>query len=192
MSDGCFSCSGRCCYNIIVRVTPLDMWRIASSQQLAFAEFVEPWKEVEPSDFGLRLDDTADRYLPVLRRHPSEHAACTFLMHVADDVKRCGIYEHRPLVCQVYPFEMHTGTVRVRDDARCQPTDWNMATLDYRLRRDTVTRYRGELEHAARIAADWNRRPLTPSRDDAFRGYLELAREAGSDFFTREGSLETT
>jgi len=73
MSSGCASCSGRCCYDIVVRVTPLDIWRIARAQRLAFDEIVVPWREPEPTPVGVQIDaisvetlSLADEFLGLL------------------------------------------------------------------------------------------------------------------------------
>jgi Fe-S-cluster containining protein len=175
MSDGCYGCSGRCCYDIIVRVTPFDVWRLATVHRLRFDEIVEPWQEQKPSELGVRLDASANRYVTVLRRHPVETSACAFLVHLSDEVKRCGVYDDRPLVCAVYPFEVARGSIDLRADARCGPGDWNLATLDYRRRRDTFEYYAAELQAAAGVAAAWNARPVAAEPAAAFAEYLAFS-----------------
>lgn len=183
MSDGCSGCSGRCCYDVIVRVTPFDVWRLARAHRLRFDEIVVPWQEPKPSELGLRLDASENRYLTILPRHPLEQSACAFLVHLSDGVKRCGVYADRPLVCEVYPFEMKYGTVDLRADVRCAPDDWNLATLDYRGRRTTFDRYNAEVTAAARIAADWNARPEPREHATAFAEYLAFAEAACAQYF---------
>lgn len=175
MSDGCYGCGGRCCYDVIVRVTPFDVWRLATAHRLRFDEIVVPWQEPKPSELGVRLDASEDRFVMILRRHPVETSACAFLVHLSDEVKRCGVYADRPLVCAVYPFEVVRGTIDLRADARCGPRDWNLATLDYRGRRDTFEYYAAELQAAARVAAAWNDRPVPLDPTVAFAEYLAFS-----------------
>jgi Fe-S-cluster containining protein len=175
MSDGCSSCSGRCCYDIIVPVTPFDAWRIARAQRLQFADFVEPCLTSRALNAGFRLDASDDRYAMILRRHRLEAGACTFLAHVGPDVKRCGIYRDRPLVCRAYPFEIRGGSIDLLPGARCAPTDWNLATLDYAGRRAEFARYGAESEACRRIDAGWNVRPLDDDAALRFAAYLAYA-----------------
>jgi Fe-S-cluster containining protein len=48
-------------------------------------------------------------------------AACRFLT----DDKRCGIYERRPLVCQIYPIEINPHIQLRRDYKDCPPETWD-------------------------------------------------------------------
>lgn len=48
-------------------------------------------------------------------------ATCRYL--TAD--KRCGIYEHRPLVCRIYPIEINPHIQLRRDFKDCPPETWN-------------------------------------------------------------------
>jgi Fe-S-cluster containining protein len=161
MSEGCRSCTGTCCYDIVVHVTPFDVWRIASEQALSPLEIVEP-REVQPREgpaagaFGARLDATERRFRCVLRKSPQEPLACQFLLRLGGGQNRCGIYPHRPRVCAVYPFTISRGSVDMRDDARCGAGDWNLALLDYAAKRRELAVYDAEWHAAAGIAAVWN------------------------------------
>ncbi len=182
MSSGCASCSGRCCYDIVVRVTPLDIWRIARAQRLAFDEIVVPWREPEPTPAGVQIDATSERYATILGQHPVEAGACAFLMHVGDDVKRCGVYADRPIVCRVYPFVVNKGSIDIRADARCAPTDWNLATLDYGGFRAGFGRYAAEEAAAAVIVRAWNERVASGELAPSFAAYLAFAEAACAAF----------
>jgi Fe-S-cluster containining protein len=161
MSEGCRGCTGRCCYDIVVHVTPFDVWRIASEQALSPLQIVEP-REVQPREgpsaavFGARLDATERRFRCVLRKSLHEPLACQFLLHLGGGQKRCGIYPHRPRVCAVYPFAIHRGSVDLRDDARCGAGDWNLALVDYAAMRRELAVYDAEWHAAAGIATVWN------------------------------------
>ncbi|MBV9440074.1 MAG: YkgJ family cysteine cluster protein [Candidatus Eremiobacteraeota bacterium] len=196
MTEGCFSCSGRCCYDIVVPVTPFDAWRIARDQLLAFEAFVEPCITPRSVEHGFRLSGQ-DRYSLVLRRHPIEAAACTFLAHVSEEFKRCGIYPVRPLVCRVYPFEIRGGSIDIRTDARCKPSDWDMAALDYARRGAEFARYAAEWEACRQIDAAWNAALNLAENGvdgvdhaDAFRGYLAFIERVSEAFFAGAPSAD--
>ncbi len=172
MSDGCFSCSGRCCYDIIVPVSFMDIGRLVRAQGLAPDEIVEPWKERTPTASGIAIDDTDDRYLPILQRNPREPAACAFLVHVADEIKRCGMYADRPEVCRVYPFTMASGALDRRDDARCAPGDWNLATLDYRRRREEHEAFNAERSAHEIVARSFANVPRVARETSRFARFL--------------------
>jgi Fe-S-cluster containining protein len=190
MSDSCASCSGRCCYDIVVRVTPFDIWRISRGQSLRFDEIVLPWKEHEPTPMGVRIDATGDRYGTVLDKHPQERGACAFLMQISDDVKRCGIYVDRPLVCRVYPFMVRNGAMDVRDDARCKPSDWNLATLDYPAWRNAFGHYAAEWRATTAIAAAWNDRVERGAADPSFAAHLAFLEAVCDRFFATPVNAE--
>lgn len=177
MSAECASCSGRCCYDIVVRVTPFDIARIARAHDLRFDEIVRPWEEPEPSPFGVRLDGSPRRYVPILQRHAREAGACAFLAHVSPEVKRCGIYADRPLVCRVYPFEVRVGSVDVRRDARCAEGAWDLATFDYRAKADEFETYVAENEATVRLVARWNERVIPADADLGFAAYLAFVED---------------
>lgn len=127
--DACASCSGHCCYDMIVRVNGYDAWRIAHAQRIPYPNFVMIGQDAEGTGYGFKLAGRPGMHSFYLRR--SEHSeACTFLVHISEETKRCGIYADRPTVCRVYPMHFHHGAVAMRDDVRCKPTDFTMAALD--------------------------------------------------------------
>jgi len=73
------------------------------SDPRGFLEFLSPDEvtDVEESDpTWLRVGD--DRYIMALRR--DEKTGCFFLNK---KTRFCAIYEHRPLLCRLYPFRLH-------------------------------------------------------------------------------------
>lgn len=154
MSDTCASCNGTCCYNVIVRITGYDAWRIKRAQALDFSQFVTPQLEAEPKGDAFVIDQKP--YALFLGKNPIVPTACTFLMHFPDDIRRCGIYSERPRVCSVYPMTLRFGAVDLRSDVSCKASNWDMATLTYPKWR------RGLLEHTLEsnvyclVAQRWN------------------------------------
>jgi Fe-S-cluster containining protein len=163
MSDACAGCTGRCCWDVVVRVTGLDAWRIRRSQGLEYAQFVNVLPDDDPGGESFRIGDRLCSLY--LAKNPLQPRACTFLMHLPGEQQRCGIYAERPLVCAAYPMQLRYGSVDLRSDVRCAPSDWNLATLDYRRWRETFTAYAFERAVFGRIATQWNE--LAPMEDDA-------------------------
>lgn len=174
MSDGCASCRGACCRDVVVRVSMFDIWRISRAHELPFCEIVDPCIDATCGEGSLALDASDDRYLPVLQRHPHDDSACAYLMRVGEDIARCGTYAARPEICDAYPFEMVRGAIDLRSDVRCEPDAWNLATLDYRALRTRHEHYLSEWDAHARASALFAR----PSRADhvatAFAAYLDF------------------
>lgn len=104
----CHSCL-HCCTDLVVLPTPFDVIRIVKGTGLepeAFLEFVAPdeIQEVDDDDptwleCGEKPGD--DRYLMALKRDPK--LGCTFLDRRS---RRCGIYDHRPVICRLFPFKL--------------------------------------------------------------------------------------
>ena len=116
-----------------------------------------------------------------LTKSAVDPAACVFLMNLPGDVRRCGIYADRPTVCAVYPMALRYGSIELREDVRCTPSDWNMATLDYPHWREAFLGYAVERRLFGRVVEAWNRHaPFEddgPARARCFR-YLDAATEA--------------
>ena len=142
---------------------------------MTFGRIVQPVQEDVPSAAGVRLDDSDDRFGMMLRRHAVDERACTFLRFDGDERKRCGIYRDRPVVCDVYPFELRDDAAALRGDVRCLRDDWNLATVDFGARRATLGRYAAEWAAAERIAARWNACAAPGDVATAFDAYLRYA-----------------
>lgn len=151
-----------------------DMWRISRAQRLPFGELVDPCLDETCGEGSLALDASGDRYLPVLQRNPRDDSACAYLMHVGDDIARCGIYAARPEICDAYPFEIVRGAIDLRSDVRCAPDAWNLATLDYRALRARHERFLTEWVAHARATAEFVRLPRADTVAIAFAAYLDF------------------
>jgi Fe-S-cluster containining protein len=103
-----FKChhSGHCCKDVVCLPTPWDVLRIAMNTHRDPREFVEflTRDEIE----GVANSDPTwltigkERYIMALFRTAEE--GCFFL---DKDTFYCSIYEHRPLLCRLYPFKLH-------------------------------------------------------------------------------------
>lgn len=103
-----FKChhSGHCCKEVVCLPTPWDVLRIAMNTHRNphdFVEFLTP-EEIE----GVEKNDPTwliigeDRYIMALFR--TEEEGCYFL---DKETLYCSIYEHRPILCRLYPFKLH-------------------------------------------------------------------------------------
>jgi Fe-S-cluster containining protein len=154
VSDACASCEGRCCYDIVIRVTAFDAWRIARAQALPFEAIVDAERDEPSSGNAFRV---ADGYRALfLAKSDAVPRACTFLMHLPGDVRRCGVYADRPRVCAVYPMTIRSGSIDVRDDVTCAKSNWNMATLAYARWRGELATYALEWALHTRLVEVWN------------------------------------
>src|ERR1700680_4256013 len=104
MTDACAGCTGRCCWDVVVRITGLDAWRIRRSQGLEYAQFVNVLPDDDPGGESFRIGDRLCSLY--LAKNPLQPRACTFLMHLPGEQQRCGIYTERPHVCAAYPMNL--------------------------------------------------------------------------------------
>lgn len=102
-----FKCrhSNHCCRDVVCLPTPWDVLRIAMNtgrDPRRFLEFLSP-EEIT----GVNKNDPTwlkigtKRYIMALRR--DEVQGCCFLERKS---RLCSIYEHRPLLCRLYPFKL--------------------------------------------------------------------------------------
>jgi Fe-S-cluster containining protein len=144
-------------------------------------------EELEESGSGFVLADGRRHDLTLAQQH-EDAGACIWLMHVDEDVKRCGIYSSRPQVCAVYPFVISQWTIDIRPDARCKPGDWHLSSLDLRERRCGFSRYAAESHLYATMVRVWNDAAVVDRSEDAYERFIIAAAEA---FLAGAGPHET-
>lgn len=100
------TCCGNCCREPIVLVTDEDIRRVqAHTKQPAheIVDFYKPseiaWEKNQPGWIRLK----SGRRIMGLKR---TEAGCQYL----GDDELCTIYEHRPVTCRRYPFDLELGT----------------------------------------------------------------------------------
>lgn len=148
-----------------------DAWRIKRAQGLEFSQFVVAQIENDPHGDAFRIGEKS--YAMFLGKNPAAPSACTFLMHFPDDVRRCGIYAERPLVCAVYPMTLRFGAVDLRDDVVCKTSNWDMANLTYPKWRRAILEHHLESATYFRVAQHWNEgAPADAALEDYYR-YVE-------------------
>ena len=102
-----FSCHhcNHCCTEVVCLPSPWDVRRIMKmigADPEDFIEFLTP-EEIEEVDMDdpTWLEIDGEHYIMALKR--DEKTGCHFL---DKKTKYCSIYEARPLLCRLYPFEM--------------------------------------------------------------------------------------
>ena len=171
MSDACATCSGECCYDVIVRVTGYDAWRIKRAQALDFGQFLTIGPDTPAGPGAFTLD--GERRALYLGKNAANQRACAFLMHVPDGIRRCGIYAERPRVCAVYPMTFTNGSVALRSDVRCEASNWNMATITYPYWRRNLLEHMFESHLYGLVAEHWNRRSANGGTLPQYYAFVE-------------------
>ncbi len=95
-SFGCHpgvSCFNRCCHEIDVILTPVDILKMKTELNLRSDEFLKQYTTLQ------KLKGTGVPLVKLQMRENSNRA-CIFL----DGEKGCSIYHFRPLVCRSYPL----------------------------------------------------------------------------------------
>ncbi|MCX8063772.1 MAG: YkgJ family cysteine cluster protein [Candidatus Hydrogenedentes bacterium] len=100
----CHHC-GYCCTDVVCCPTPYDVIQIVKATKLHPKKFITFFKEGEIA--GIYKSDPTwlkigkERYMMALKR---TRKGCYF----RDPVRKvCRIYEHRPLLCRLFPFKLH-------------------------------------------------------------------------------------
>lgn len=121
----CATC-GVCCRSYAVPLCGYDIWLISTGQHLSPEQFVVLCRQEEPGRDGFLLEAGGTvGFLVLDKQGPFRpDARCVFLLHLADGTDRCGIYAHRPVICQGYPMSIWSGLVYQREDALCPPGGW--------------------------------------------------------------------
>jgi Fe-S-cluster containining protein len=158
---GCATCAGRCCREYRVEVVVRDVRILAEGTALHPREFL--WLRDSGGANGFQMQPGGNGMELHLRRHQPT-GACVFLMEMAPDIARCGVYAHRPMVCRNFPATLERGAVSVRSGTKCGPDAWNLATMDLcTYRKDLVLAKAAWAEHWQLLRA-WNARITDESR----------------------------
>lgn len=100
----CHHCN-HCCTDVVCLPSPWDVKRISKmidKKPKKFIDFLAP-DELEGVDMDdpTWLDVDGDKYMMALKR--DDTLGCFFLNR---ETKLCSIYEARPLLCRLYPFQV--------------------------------------------------------------------------------------
>ncbi len=149
---------GRCCTSYIVNLCGYDVWLLSTRQRLAPEQFVVAIERDPPGPEGFHLEPGGPAFALMLdkqgRLHPKQ--PCVFLLRLADGSQRCGVYAHRPLVCQTYPMSQWSGVVFQRAEALCPPGSWPVSSIQHPSWRDALQRMRAHYDVYYEVVARWN------------------------------------
>jgi Fe-S-cluster containining protein len=139
----CHTC-GACCRSYAVPVCGYDLWRISTYQRLRPQEYVVAARQKDVTPEGFRLEREGPTYFLVLDKQGKlvPNNPCIFLVRLGGNHDRCGIYTHRPVVCQVYPMTVRNQVILQREDALCPPNAWPEAMLQHPAWRAALQRQR--------------------------------------------------
>ncbi len=185
----CARCPARCCHTLDVHVTAHDLRRICDALTVPAESFVCLTTTPRSSPDSFLLSGEGAEYELVLDRRPG----CVFLLRLDEAGRaRCGVYEHRPMVCRAYPFfptaDADVVTLTVDADALCPPPLLDVARVPAGAPLPTLFSKQVERD-VHRLAIDrWNRwvaAEATPAADaGALLRWLLSAAAATTDLLT--------
>ncbi len=165
----CSTC-GKCCSAYIVNVCGYDVWHIRRRQGLSPEQFIVTIPQNELQADGFLLDNRRPGFGMALDKvgkyHPDK--PCIFLVRLPGSHDRCGIYDHRPVVCQAYPMAYVHNVVVQTEKALCPLGSWSDAA---RLRpswRAALQRLRMRFDVYHEIVARWNAHVAAAGPDVSF------------------------
>jgi Fe-S-cluster containining protein len=162
----CESCIAGCCRGFALVIEGFDAYRIGRGLGLPLIDFLSlRWMEEPDEDHCVILDGRPDAekrfHRLMLQRIPDtngEHTQrCMFLVTVGARA-RCGIYEHRPIMCRTYPTWLKDGIIGTSGGKFCPPNVWTVESLDvpkFRARHQFRARQRVIYVH---LVEAWNAR----------------------------------
>ncbi len=177
----CATC-GACCRSYLVPVCGYDVWRISTRQRLGPEQFLVPCPQEPPRADGFVLDPTDPPYGLALdkrgRFRPNQ--PCVFLIELKGGNTRCGIYEHRPVVCQAYPMTAIGGVTVQFDDALCPPGSWPSEVVRRPAWREAITRRVMQFAIYEDVVSCWNARVMIarPNTQFSLYGYYDYLMNA--------------
>ncbi|MGH2370928.1 MAG: YkgJ family cysteine cluster protein [Chloroflexota bacterium] len=156
----CATC-GACCRSYVVPVFGYDVWLISAHQRLSPEQFLIAYPQQEPNVDAFRLDRESQHFGLALDKRGGPfkpERPCVFLVDLAGGQARCGIYAHRPVVCQSYPMAMWSGVVAQRPESLCPPDSWPLAQVVRPSWRAALQRLRRHWDVYGEVVARWNAR----------------------------------
>jgi Fe-S-cluster containining protein len=150
---GCADCGGKCCREYKVGVTVRDVRVLAEGTAMRPSDFIR-LLDTDKEGFHLRPGGPAKK---LYMQRSSAGTGCVFLMEIASDRARCGVYAHRPLVCSTFPLAIQRGVVAFREETICDPDSWNPTALDLPACRRELTRDQAARAEHRQIVRAWNK-----------------------------------
>ncbi|HMA35834.1 MAG TPA: YkgJ family cysteine cluster protein [Chloroflexia bacterium] len=153
----CATC-GACCRSYIVPVCGYDVWLISRRERLSPEDFLMACRQQQPGLDGFHLQHAGPGYgLALDKNGPFQiKQPCVFLVRLNDGHERCGIYDHRPVVCQGYPMAMWSGQVFQRSESLCPPGAWPLPAVLRPSWRTAIQRFYMYMDVYIAVVARWN------------------------------------
>ena len=154
----CAACRKRCCANYTVSINGYDVFVISKTLHLLPESYLIYFPVTDRNERGFLLDPGGNRYEIALDKagHYQKGNPCIFWIELSHGGGRCGIYSHRPMVCQTYPAYQQQEIVVLRDDVLCPEGAWNLAGMELGTFRERLSRFRMQQDIYAYIVAAWN------------------------------------
>jgi Fe-S-cluster containining protein len=186
----CYFCHGGCCRNYVLTIQIWDAYKIVKNTNYHFDDFVLYMNHelanvpMESREYLLQFNEDPFVYFSMnLKREQSkliDGPKCVFLKeelreekdfpehipssHLGRKVKSyCSIYEHRPMMCSIYPFAWNGSHIiqKSRDinDNFC-PDDWKNYSVDSKnqmeiLKNNSLSQFISSSE--ANLLKEWNK-----------------------------------
>lgn len=180
----CHTCEAPCCRAYHIGISAWDAFRIARGVVVPMTDFCAlGWRETAEADYRIVLDGCAPSnerrfHALALRKVPDPdprfRSRCPFLVS-AGPFGRCGIYEHRPLVCRTYPARVVHGVVALDAGGRyCPPAGWNLVDIDLGRARRTWAVYEAQRAIDDRLIEAWNASVLASGEARSAEDFLRF------------------
>jgi Fe-S-cluster containining protein len=185
----CNGCHAGCCRSFAIPLTGADILRIERELGLSFWEFVCRWEDRDGRISSGQAphfhfaDEPATPFAICLLQDQSRTFPGTSCCRFLDEQPRtlehplgtaqCGIYEHRPSACRVFPTRFNaTGDMAVLHDVperarpdregdayQLCPRPWEVSDVDPLAAPQDLIVLRYEMQFFREVAAVWNRSP---------------------------------
>ncbi len=149
----CSECDALCCRKYSVCLNGRDIMRIFNNtNNFEWIDITEA-KNVDPEiahSFSVYNDGKIEDYILILRMTDDEN--CTFLKKN----NHCKIYELRPMICRIYPFNQKiSGRLEYKENFRC-PMRWELNEKDSEKLIKDIEKNKQEVSEYKKWCDEWN------------------------------------
>lgn len=175
----CDGCQSGCCRSFVVPLSLGDIVRIARGTGLSFWDFAVRWDDSEDKIARGQVphfhfqDEPQTPFVIGLKHVESQTFSgatrCRFL-NEAPDGACCGVYEHRPMACRIFPATSVDDVLKIasipqfgrpgNDPAyRLCARQWRLDDIDWSEKQAEFDQCRDEMALMRVLAERWNREP---------------------------------